>query len=200
MSRFAPAAALAALVLCAYFPATKAGYVWDDDAHFIEDELMTAPDGLRRIWFDPGPAAWNYWPLSRTSFWIERRIWGVNAAASHTVNILLHLAAVLTFFCGLRRFGVPNAWFIGALFAVHPIFVESVTWITERTNVLSGVFYLLCIGSFLRFDENREWCSYAGALLLFVCSLLSKSTTVMLPVMLTITATSVSASRGSTKQ
>ncbi len=188
MSRIAlilPALSLAVLLLCAYYPAIHAGFIMDDDKHFLRDNLMTQQGGLYRIWFNPDRnPIWNYWPISRTSFWIERHIWGVNAAASHAVNVFLHLTGVLIFYFGLRRFRVPHPWFIAGLFALHPVFAESVTWISERKNSLSGVFYLLCIWSYLSFDENRKGRCYVAALLLFACALLSKSSTIMLPVIL----------------
>jgi Tfp pilus assembly protein PilF len=124
-----------------------------------------------------------------TSFWIEHQLWGLNPLGYHIVNVLLHaLNAILVWrLCVFLK--IPGAWLIAAVFAVHPINVESVAWITERKNVLSGAFYLAAAISYLKFDDERDtrhaagvaWRSYALSLVLFVLALLSKTVTCSLP-------------------
>ena len=182
------AAAIVTLVLVAYLPALQAGYIWDDDSYLTANPQVQAPDGLARIWV-PGYTP-QYYPVVFTSFWTEYALWGLKPMGYHLVNILLHAVNALLVWRVARQLGLPGAWMIGAVFAVHPVHVESVAWITERKNVLSGCFYLLALGAYLRFDENRQaagrnardpWGWYAAALLLFVAALLSKSITCSLP-------------------
>src|SRR6266849_717710 len=88
-----------ALLLCAltfvvYRPAWNGGFLWDDDAYIVNNGLLTAPDGLRRIWFSFDSPS-QYFPLTYTSFRIERALWGLNPAGYHVVNVLLHVANAL---------------------------------------------------------------------------------------------------------
>src|SRR5438105_3321295 len=133
---------LAAITILAYRPAWNGGFLWDDDAYVTNNELLTAPDGLRRIWFSFDSPS-QYFPLVYTTFRIERALWGLNPAGYHVVNVLLHVANALLVWRLLARLRVPGAWLAGAIFALHPVQVESVAWITERKNVLMGfLFYL----------------------------------------------------------
>src|SRR5262245_30575032 len=130
-----------ALVFWTYAPALSAGYIWDDDAYVTENRNLQTAEGLTRVWFLPRSSP-QYYPVVFTSFWIERQVFGDTAAAHHAVNVFLHLVNALLLWAILRRLGVAAAFVIATLFAVHPVHVESVAWITERKNVLSGSFYL----------------------------------------------------------
>ena len=116
--------------------------------------LLTAPDGLRRIWFSLDAPS-QYFPLTYTSFYLERAIWGLRPAGYHCVNILLHAANALLVWRLLLRLRVPGAWLAAALFALHPVQVESVAWITERKNVLMGFFFLLTLLAWTRFLDEK---------------------------------------------
>jgi tetratricopeptide (TPR) repeat protein len=159
------------------------GFIWDDDDHVTQNPLLTAPHGLWQIWTKTKSET-QYYPLVFTTFWVERRLWGLNPMGYHTVNVLLHTINAILVWRLLRRLEVRGAWMIGAIFAVHPVHVESVAWITERKNVLSGLFYLLALGCYLRFESGRRWAWYAGALGLFILALLSKTVTATLVVAL----------------
>ena len=115
------------------------------------------------------------------TFWLEHKIWGLAPAGYHIVNVLLHLLNSLLVWRLLLRLAVPGAWVVAAVFeAVHPTHVESVAWIIERKDVLSGLFYLAAVLVWLRFlEQPRPW-RYGLALLLFVAGLLSKSIVVTL--------------------
>ncbi|MBF0280100.1 MAG: tetratricopeptide repeat protein [SAR324 cluster bacterium] len=167
-----------------YYPATQAGILWDDKLNFIEDPLMKAEDGLRKIWLNPkeNNNVWPYLPISRTSFWLEHRLWGFHLGLSHLTNVIFHLMGAIVLWLVMRQLQVRGAWWIGLLFLCHPIYVQSVAWITERKNVLAGVFYLLTIWSYLQFDRKRQWSWYFLTLGLFICALFSKASTTMLPV------------------
>ncbi|HKQ46749.1 MAG TPA: tetratricopeptide repeat protein [Phycisphaerae bacterium] len=177
------------LLFAAYLPTTWAGYVWDDDDYLTANENLRSLHGLKRIWTEPASSA-QYYPLVFTSFWLEYRFWGLNATGYHVVNVVLHGFAAWLLWRILLRLKVPLAGWAAAIFALHPVHVESVAWITERKNVLSGVFYLAALGCYLRFaltdagggTGRARW--YALAIVLFCGALLSKSVTATLPVVL----------------
>jgi len=174
------------LTVVVYLPALRGGFIWDDDDHLTANPAMTAPHGLRMIWSSLSVS--RYYPLTLTNFWVQRRLWGLNSRPYHLVNIVLHAAnAVLVFFL-LRRLRVPLAWWAAALWALHPVNVESVAWITELKNTQSGVFFFCSLLCFLRFEaeERRAW--YAWALVCGACAFLSKPSTVVLPLVLLLCA------------
>jgi protein O-mannosyl-transferase len=176
---------LTAAVVLAYQPAWHAGFVWDDDVYVTHNHLLTAPDGLKRIWFSTDSPS-QYFPLVYTVLRMERGAWGLAASGYHWVNILLHAANALLLWSLLRRLRMPAAWLAAALFALHPIQVESVAWVTELKNVLSLFFCLLTARAWVEFVEDRPgaWRFYAGALFLQALALLAKTTACTWPVAL----------------
>jgi tetratricopeptide (TPR) repeat protein len=170
---------LVAVTIIAYQPAWHAGTIWDDDKHITPPELRSL-NGLARIWTQPG-ATQQYYPLVHTVFWVEHKLWGDATAGYHWVNILLHASSALLLAKVLRQLKIPGAWLAAALFALHPVEVESVAWITELKNTLSGVFYLSAALAYLKFDRNRNRGNYAIALGLFLLGLMSKTVIASLP-------------------
>src|SRR5687767_6770335 len=165
------------LTVIAYLPATRGDFIWDDDHYVSENKILRLPNALEEIWLEPKSTP-QYYPLVFTTFWLEHKIWGLNPAGYHWTNILLHGMNAVLVWLVLRKLEVPGSWFIGALFALHPVHVESVAWITERKNVLSGFFYGLAMLACLRFLLDKgSWVWYAVGVLLFVCALLSKTVT-----------------------
>jgi tetratricopeptide (TPR) repeat protein len=167
----------------AYFPALHAGFIWDDDWYLTNNPLLTAPDGLRRIWFSLESPS-QYFPLVYTSFRFERALWGLNPFPYHLVNLILHIANALLLWRLLARLAIPGAWLAAGIFALHPVQVESVAWITERKNVLMGFFFLLTLLAWAAFVNNqtaRRWRFYWLALLVCALALFSKSTACTLP-------------------
>jgi tetratricopeptide (TPR) repeat protein len=136
--------------LAAYLPAILGGFIWDDDDYVVNNTALLNLDGLRRIWFELG-ATRQYYPMVFTSFWLERHLWGLDPQGYHAVNVLLHALAAILLGRVLSRLQVPGAWLAAAIFALHPVHVESVAWITERKNVLSAVFYFAAALAYLRF-------------------------------------------------
>ena len=180
--------ALGLLVVVSYLPAILwGGFVWDDDL-CIKVNPVREVSGLWQIWFSPSAIEeeGHYWPLVYTTFWLEHKLWGFAPAGYHIVNVLLHLVNTLLLWHLLRRLVVPGAWVVAAVFAVHPLHVESVAWIIERKDVLSGLFYLAAVLAWMRFVEQprRRW--YAGSLVLYAAALLSKSIAITLPAALLV--------------
>ena len=182
-----PALLLFVLVVVAYIPALRGGFVWDDPRYVTENETLRSAEGLGRIWTDPG-ATIQYYPMTFTSFWVEHHLWGANPLGYHLVNVILHGLSAILLWLILKRLSLPGAWLAAALFALHPVQVESVAWITERKNVLSGFFYMAAMLAYIRFappDErspdrgDRRF--YFAALFLFLLALFSKTVTSSLP-------------------
>lgn len=136
-----PAVAFFLLVVVAYWPALSGQFIWDDDENIVKSVALRSFKGLLRIWFEPG-ATQQYYPLTHTSFWLDYHLWGLHPAMYHLENLLLHAASAVLLWRVLRRLDVRGAWLAASIFALHPVCVESVAWITERKNTLSGVFYL----------------------------------------------------------
>jgi tetratricopeptide (TPR) repeat protein len=178
--------ALAALLVAAYFPALRGGLLWDDERHVTAPALRSAA-GLAAIWTDIG-ATQQYYPVLHSAFWLQHRLWGDATPGYHLTNLALHALAAALFALVLHRLAIPGAWLAAALFALHPVHVESVAWISEQKNTLSAVFALAATLGFLRFDRTRRGRDYALASLCFVLGLLTKSVVAMLPVALLVVA------------
>jgi len=206
LRRWGLGAALMAAVVVAYHPAWHGGFIWDDESHVVNNGHLVAPDGLRRIWFSL--EAPQYYPLVFTTFRLERGLWGLDPTGYHFTNLLLHGGSALLLWGLLRQLRVRGAWLAAAVFALHPVNVESVAWITERKNTLSLLFFLLSLSWYLRFDRQADaarqphvagvspyerrgpaWIGspqlyYGLSLLAFVLALLSKTAVAPLPVVL----------------
>jgi protein O-mannosyl-transferase len=179
-------AGLFAAVLVAYWPTLQGSLIWDDDAHVTKPALRSL-HGLWRIWFEVG-ATQQYYPVLHSAFWIEHLLWGDATLGYHLTNLFFHATAACLFALALRRLWKREdaAWLAAFLFALHPVGVETVAWISEQKNTLSAVFYLLSALAYLRFDRERGKGTYVLALGLFVLAVLSKSVTVTLPAALLV--------------
>src|SRR4029450_12372085 len=177
------AGVLAAVTIFVYRPAWSGEFFWDDDVFITNNEMLTVPDGLRRIWFSLDSPS-QYFPLVYTTFRIEHALWGLNPTGYHWVNLVLHIANALLVWLVLTRLKVPGAWLAGAIFALHPVQVESGAWITERKNVLMGFFFLLTLLAWIAFVDGktkRRWLFYGLALILYLLALSAKTTACTLP-------------------
>jgi tetratricopeptide (TPR) repeat protein len=177
-------AVIFAATLLAYLPAVRGGFLWDDDGHVTREDLRSV-GGLERIWGEMG-ATQQYYPLLHSAFWVEHRLWGDSVVGYHLTNILLHALAACLVVALVRRLALPGAWLAGLIFALHPVCVESVAWISEQKNTLSTVFYLGAALVYLRFDQDRRPARYWLALGLFVLALLTKTVTATLPAALLV--------------
>ena len=178
------------LTLAAYSPILRNGFIWDDDQYLTENFYVRSPAGLADIWrinWDASTrrlvtATPQYYPLVFSGFWLEHRLWGLSPLGYHAVNVALHALSSLLLWRLLGRIGIPCAWLIAAVFAVHPVHVESVAWITERKNTLSGVFFFAALLAFARFLDSRRLAWYALVWFCFAAALLSKTVAAMMPV------------------
>ncbi len=178
------AIALLFVVLIAYSPAWNGKPIWDDDEHLTKPDLRSL-HGLVQIWTHLGSTQ-QYYPVVHTVFWVEHRIWGEKPLGYHLTNILLHVASALLLVKILGELKLPGAWFAGAVFALHPVQVESVAWMSELKNTLSGLFFLSSAFFYLRFDRDRRLEPYLAALALFCLGLLTKSVIAILPAIILV--------------
>ena len=184
------ALAVVLLAVIVYYPSLRGGFIFDDDIHLTENDLIRDPDGLYKFWCTMEPA--DYWPVSNTSLWLEWRCWGKNPTGYRVTNLLLHCVECLLIGLILRKMEIPGAFFAALLFAVHPVNVESVAWISQRKNLLALFFLLLSTIAYLWAEsKNKEPAKrlfpiesipgYVFALLAFLLAILSKGSAVILP-------------------
>jgi hypothetical protein len=168
------------------------GIYLDDDAHLTANPCIVGPLGLKEIWTT---SAADICPLTLTTFWVAHTLWGLAPLPYHLVNVLMHGACAVLLWRVLRSLRVQGAWLGAALWALHPVAVESVAWITEMKNTEPGLFFLLSILFFVRRLRAKDldgrtgggW-NYALTLLFAALAMASKTSTVILPVVLCLCA------------
>ena len=196
---------LIALVFAAYPQVFRAGFIWDDESHLTRNPCVVGPLGLKEIWTSTRAV---YYPLVLTTFWALHKFVGLDPLPYHILNVLIHAGSTVLLWCVLRQLRVPGAWLGAALWGLHPVMVQSVAWVTELKNTQSCLFYLLSILFFLKWDkapliaripriEEEEVISdnhppnpcypwFILSLLCFILATLSKSSVVMLPLVLAL--------------
>jgi protein O-mannosyl-transferase len=190
---------IAGTVLFVYQPAFHGGFFWDDPAEISANASLQSWGGLWRMWVSPGTP--DYYPLKQSLQWLQWHLWGAGVTGYHLTNVGLHIVSCLLFWKVLGALGVRRAWLGGLLFAVHPLAVESVAWISEFKNVLSLPLMLLSFLAYLRWDalrndeggnlkpENKTAFKFQlSAFIFFLASMLSKSSVVMFPFVLLLYA------------
>ncbi len=197
---------IVAAAFLAYLPSLNGGFIWDDkELYLTQNPLIKAADGLFRFWCTA--EAWDYYPISNSSLWIEWRLWEMHPMGYRLTNLILHIAEALLIWNILRKLCIPGGFLAGIIFALHPVNVESVAWISQRKDMLAVLFFLLSILWYLKVQKasgngHREtesdfihpssfilhplslnawyWLSLAG----FVSAMLGKGSAVVLPVFL----------------
>ena len=177
---------LVGVTMLTYQPAWNGKPLLDDADHFITDPELRSFGGLISLWIAPPPTH-QYHPLVDTVFWIGARLWHNSMLGYHLASISLHAFSALLLLRLLRRLEVPGAWLAAAIFALHPVQVESVAWVVELKNTLSGVFFFGCILAYLNFEENQNRTrSYVTVLALFLLGMMAKPILATLPAVILI--------------
>ncbi len=204
---------LIALVFIAYARLFNAGFIWDDESHLTQNPCIVGPLGLKEVWTTTRAV---YYPLVLTTFWTLHKVVGLTPWPYHLLNVLLHAGSAVLLWQVLRQLNIRGAWLGAALWALHPVMVQSVAWVTELKNTQSCLFYLLTIFYFLKWEGHftgnyadgldlrsadelakspfrrfaglpvRTWRWFALSLVFFLLATLSKPSVVMLPVVLAL--------------
>jgi protein O-mannosyl-transferase len=179
-------------VIVTYLPVWYAGFIWDDDILVTANPCIVGPLGLKEIWTT---SAADICPFVLTTFWTEHALWGLSPLPYHLVNVLMHAACAVLLWRVFLSLRMPGSWLAAAIWALHPVQVESVAWVTEMKNTESGLFFLLSILFFVRLlkekdldGQNRGGWNYSLVLLFAALAMASKSSTVILPMVLCLCA------------
>jgi hypothetical protein len=190
---FAGLAICLALLLAtcaAYYPASRLSFIGLDDPYYVFANKHVqggfTPAGLKWAFFSFDPD--NWFPLTRLSHMLDYSLFGPNAQLHHDVNILIHALASLMLYAFLMR-ATRQRWpsvFVAAIFALHPLHVESVAWIAERKDVLCAFFWFAALWAWVRYTERPSKTRYLITLVLFAAGLMSKPMIVTLPLLLPV--------------
>jgi tetratricopeptide (TPR) repeat protein len=179
---------LAAGTVLAYWGVRNAEFISIDDSQYLVDNIIVqrglSVENVKWAFTTYHHSNWH--PVTWLSWMVDCELFGLNAAAMHKVNIALHVANVLLLFLLLKRL-TGAAWasaMVAALFAVHPLHVESVAWIAERKDVLSTLFWILTMGAYAEYARRRCAGWYVAALVFFALGLMAKAMLVTLPFVL----------------
>jgi hypothetical protein len=161
----------AVLIVSAAFwvfaPSLHGDWLMDDDFYVTQNALLNDPARLWKIWFAPGSLI-EYYPIEATVQSIQWHFWRMDTLGYHLTSLILHIASALLVWRLLSKFGLRLAWLGGFLFAIHPVTVESVAWISELKNTLSLPFFLLSVCSWIAYSEHGRSRDYLLALGLFI--------------------------------
>jgi protein O-mannosyl-transferase len=200
----AGAALIALIAVCVYLPSINGSFIMDDDQLLTENDLIKFPGGLHMIWFSRAPA--DYWPVTNSMLWLEWRLWGMKPTGYHVVSLILHVVETLLIWFIMQKLSVPGAFLAALIFAVHPVNVESVAWISQQKNMFAMLFFLLSILCYLHYIQRaRPWLAakqtlstvhyplstfsspssfYWLSLAMFILAMLSKGSVAVLPIIL----------------
>lgn len=184
------AAALALLAVLPFSPCLTAGFVWDD-ASLFRDAWLRRGSALFDIWLRPHALPnreGHYWPMTYTALFFQHLLWGAGAMGYHAVSLLLHGANTVLAWLVLSRLGMRGAWFAAAIFAVHPVHVESVAWVIEQKGLLAAGFALGASLVYLDYLASPRRGFGVLAVALFAAAMLCKSSVAPLPVVLLLVA------------
>jgi len=180
---------LIAAILLVYLPAAVNGsFLWDDGYWLWENAIIKASAGWQHYWVQSKEP--DYYPITSTWFYLQWQLFQRDPLGYHLINLALHItAAVLLWRVFIRINLVPTAAFFAALlFALHPLSVTSVMWITEQKNTLSMVFYLAAMLAYLRHERDNSQPIYILAIVLYLIGMLSKASGAPLPLVLLLIA------------
>lgn len=170
-------------VVCIYWPVLEGGWLWDDSRYVTSNLLLRSFTGLEKIWFEPKSFV-EYYPILATAEWVQWHLWGMETLGYHVTNLGLHCINALLVWRVLGKFGLRLAWLGGLIFAIHPVQVESVAWISELKNTLSLPPFLLAVCAWIDYEEKKLSRDYWIALGLFLVAMLCKISMVSFPLMI----------------
>ncbi len=173
---------LVVLTCIAYLPVRNAVLIWDDSFMVTDNRMLRSLSGLHDIWFTNKPA--DHIPVTLTALWLQFQMWGTNPLGYHIVNVLLHALGAVLLWRVLVRLNLPGGWLAAAVFALHPVCVASAAWVSEQKNTVSLVFYLCTVLCYLRLERKPTAANYALMIVVFVLTLLTKGSVVVLPAVL----------------
>lgn len=184
------------ITLIAYWPLHTAGYIWDDSGWLVNNHFVHHWRGLWNIWFEP-KASVQYYPLVFTAFNIQWHLWGANTLAYHLVNILVQAVDAILLWRVLVNLNLRSAWIAAAIWAIHPVQVETVGWVVEQKSLFSALFLFPAILAWMRFSSirsehppgtpfltPREWRMYILGTLAYILALTSKTDVCIIPIVL----------------
>jgi protein O-mannosyl-transferase len=178
--------------LWVYAPAYHGDWLWDDDQLLTANPVVQSGSlqGLGKLWFNPDGA--DFFPLSYSALWAQWPFFGPRPTGYHVTTIVLHLIGSLLLWALLDRMRIPGAWLSSLIFAIHPVAVESVAWVSETKNTLSlPLFLLACLCWVVQDDEHegpRRTRFYLLSIVFFLLAMLAKTSMVGLPVLLLLHA------------
>jgi protein O-mannosyl-transferase len=175
------AVVLVIAVFVVYLPCWHGGFLWDDDSHLLNNPVLK-PGGLAKVWVPGGYI--NYWPITYTAYWLQFHLWGLQPLGYHLVNVALHALSALFVWRLLVRLQVPGAMLAAAVFALHPVNVESVAWISQLKGLLSAALALTSMLIYLSYERDEGRWRYGLSIFAFLLSALAKGTALTLPIIL----------------
>jgi len=179
---------LIVITLIVFWPVQNHGFLTlDDDAYVYDNPHVTTGLTVANIsWALTATHAYNWHPVTWISHMLDVQIYGLDAGGHHRTNLLLHIANVLLVFLLLKKItGRPwRSGFVSALFAIHPLHVESVAWVAERKELVCAFFMLLTILAYARYARKQDASSYVPVVLFYALGLMSKPMLVTLPLLL----------------
>jgi protein O-mannosyl-transferase len=179
---------LAAISLAVFAKTIHYDFVnFDDDLYVYNTPAIKAGitiKGMGQAFTSPHARNWH--PLTTVSHMLDCQLYGLNAGAHHATNVILHIIAVLLLYRVLQQMtgAMWNSAIVAALFAVHPLHVESIAWVSERKDVLSAGFFFLMLGAYTRYTRAMSITGYLAVVVLFAAGLMSKPMLVSVPIVL----------------
>jgi len=191
------AAVLIGLGVWIYWPSLHGLWLWDDDFLLQNNPTVHDPNGLWYIWSEPQQALIDFFPLTVSFEWLIWQIWTPDNSDPtyagmtvyyHVTSLIMHLISALLIWHLFRRMGIRLAWLGALIFTIHPVIVESVSWMAELKNTLAMPPFLLAVSAWISFDRTRRWEYYVLSFFLYVIALLFKTSVVMFPIVIMLYA------------
>ncbi len=173
------AAIIVATGLFVASPAFHGTWLWDDDQEITANAALTSWAGMKEIW--KGNVGADYLPLKTSILWLEWQIWQYDNTCYHIINAIWHVINALLLWRLFALLRIKWAWIGGLLFAIHPVLVESIGWVSEQKNTISLIFMLLSAITYIKYHEGGRTRDLVISLVMFLAAMLSKSAVIMLP-------------------